>query len=138
MTSDLDTRSASRGDRARSRAYLREFFAWMSGYVVVLVAVLLWGGLDGTSPWRFVLAALPAVPAAGVAWAVLRHVHRIDEYQRRILLEGLAAGFAVAMLAAITLGLLATAGLVLPSAPWIIYGAGMLTWVVAGALVGRR
>jgi hypothetical protein len=138
MTSRLDTGSSSRGDRARSRAYLREFFAWMAGYVVVLVAVLLWGGLGGTSPLRFVLAALPAVPAAGVAWAVLRHVHRIDEYQRRILLEGLAAGFAVAMLAAITLGLLAAAGLVLPSGPWIIYGAGMVTWAIAGTVAGRR
>ncbi len=138
MTSDLDTRSRSQGDRHRSRAYLREFSAWMGGYVVVLVAVLLWGGLGGTDPWRFVLAALPAVPAAGVAWAVLRHVRRIDEYQRRILLEGLAAGFALAMLAAVTLGLLATAGLVLAAGPWLIYGVGMVTWAIAGGVAGRR
>jgi hypothetical protein len=138
MTSELDTRSASNGDRARSRAYLREFVAWMVGYAVVLVAVLTLADVGGQSPWRYALAALPALPAAGVAWAVLRHVRRIDEYQRRILLEGLAFGFASAMLAAITLGLLAAAGLVLAAAPWIIYGVGMVSWAIASAVAGRR
>jgi hypothetical protein len=138
MTSDLDSRVPARGDRARSRVYLREFGIAMGAYVVVLVAVLLWGDVDGHSPWRYALVALPAVPAIGIAWAVLRHIRRVDEYQRRILLEGLAAGFALAMVAAVTLGLLAAAGLVLAASPWIVYAVGMLGWVVAGAVASRR
>ncbi len=97
MTNELDTAGESRGDRERTRAYLREFLAAIGGYVLVLVVVLLWGGVGGHSAWRFVWAVLPAVPAAGVVWAVVRHVRRIDDYQRRVLLEGLAVGFALAM-----------------------------------------
>jgi hypothetical protein len=110
----------------------------MGAYVLVLVAVTVWGGLHGHAPARFALAVLPAVPAAGVAWAVLRHVRRIDDYQRRILLEGIAVGFALAMLAAIALGLLAAAGLVVPAAPWIVYGIGMVSWAIGSGLAGRR
>lgn len=138
MTSDLDTARSSRGDRARSRAYLLEFGIAMGAYVVVLVAVLLWGDMNGHAPWRLALAVLPAVPAAGIAWAVLRHVRRVDEYQRRILLEGLAVGFALAMIAAITLGLLSAAGLVLAAAPWIVYAVGMVGWAIAGGIASRR
>jgi hypothetical protein len=137
MTSTLDT-ARSHGDRVRSRAYLREFLVAMVGYAVVLIAVTLWGDLGGHSPWRFVLAILPAVPAAAVAWAVVRHVRRIDDYQRLILLEGLAVGFALAMLSSITLGLLATAGLVLEAGPWIVYGVGMVAWAVGSGVAGRR
>jgi hypothetical protein len=138
MTSELDSHPGSRGDRARSRAYFRELGAAMATYVVVLLAVSLWGDLQGHSPVRFGLAVLPAIPAAGVAWAVLRHVRRIDDYQRRILLEGLAVGFALAMLASITLGLLAAAGLVVPAAPWIVYGIGMVSWATWGGAAARR
>jgi hypothetical protein len=138
MTSELDTSRSSRGDRARSRAYYREFGVAMGAYLVVLVAVTVWGGLHGHSPARFALAVLPAIPAAGVAWAVLRHVRRIDDYQRRILLEGVAMGFALAMLAAITLGLLAAAGLVVPGSAWIIYGIGMVSWAIGSGVASRR
>jgi len=110
----------------------------MGAYVVVLLAVTAWGDLHGTSPWRYGLALLPALPAVAVAWAVIRHVRRIDDYQRRVLLEGIAVGFALAMLASITLGLLSTAGLALVAAPWIVYAVGMLGWVVGGAVAARR
>jgi hypothetical protein len=110
----------------------------MGGYVLVLVIVLLWGGMGGHSAWRFVWAVLPAVPAVGIVWAVVRHVRRIDDYQRRVLLERLAVGFALARLASVTFGLLAVAGLVLAATPWIVYGIGMVGWVVGGAVTGRR
>jgi hypothetical protein len=70
--------------------------------------------------------------------AVFRQVRRVDEYQRLLLLGSLAVGFAVAMLAAITLGFLTIAGLRLPDAPWIVFGAGMLGWALTGICVGRR
>lgn len=138
MTSDLDTPSASRGDRARTRAYHREFWPSMIAYAVVLTAVLLWGHLDGHSRWRFVWAVLPVVPTLWTVRAVLHHVHRIDDYQRLLLLQGLGVGFAVAMIASLTVGFLGVAGLTLPAAGWIIYGAGMLAWAGAGVLTRKR
>lgn len=107
----------------------------MVGYVVVLGAALRWGQLDGTSPVRFVWALLPLLPALWVVRAVVRHVRRIDDYQRGLLLKGVAVGFALAVIAALTVGFLGVAGLVMPLlAPWIIYGVGMLGWVVGSAV----
>lgn len=138
MTSGLDSDRRSEDDRAKVRAYNREFWPGMAAYALVLVAVLLWGGLEGHSPSRFVWALAPVLPAAWTVRAVFRHVRRVDEYQKLLLIQSLAVGFAVAMLASITLGFLGIAGLQLPDAPWIVYGAGMLGWGLTGVCVGRR
>jgi hypothetical protein len=138
MTSKLDSSGRSEGDRAKARAYHHDFWPGMATYVLVTVAVSIWGGLDGHGSWRFVWALAPVVPAAWIVRAVLRHVRRVDEYQKLQLLQSLAAGFAVAMLTAVTLGFLAVAGLRLEVAPWIVYGAGMLGWAVTGIREARR
>ncbi|WP_106208733.1 hypothetical protein [Glaciihabitans tibetensis] len=138
MTSNLDKTDASTGDRTIARAYHREFWPGMIGYAVVLTAVLLWGDLDGESPWRFVWAILPVVPLLWVVVAILRHIRRIDDYQRFLLLQGLAVGFCVAMLAAVTVAFLEIAGLGLTGDGWIIYGAGMLGWLVTSTVSRAR
>ncbi|GAB2815041.1 hypothetical protein GCM10027022_01310 [Alpinimonas psychrophila] len=138
MTNNLDSSGVSAGDRAISRSYLREFWSGMIAYFVILAAVLLWGQLDGDSPWRFVWALLPVLPALWLVVALLRHIRRIDDYQRQLLLQGLAAGFALAMLASVTFGFLAIAGLEVPGMAWIIYSIGMLGWLVASQVVKYR
>ena len=137
MTSKLDTKDRSSGDRSRTRAYLRDFLPGVGGYAVVLVPVLAWGHLDGTSPLRFVWALLPVIPALWIVRAVLRHLDRVDDYQRLLLLRVLGVGFAVAMVASVTVGFLGAAGLVLPDAGWVIYAAGMLGWAGA-SVVGQK
>ena len=138
MTSKLDRQDRSEGDRARARAYHREFWPGIVAYAVVLTGVLLWGDLDGQSPWRFLWAVLPVIPALWIVRAVLRHVRRSDDYQRLLLLQGFGGGFAVAMIASVTLAFLEIAGLGLTGTGWLIYGAGMLGWIVTGAVAGRR
>lgn len=135
MTSELDSASRSSGDRAR--AYHLDFWPGIVGYVVVLGAVTVLGDLDGTSPWRFLWALLPVLPALWVIRAVVRHVRRIDDYQRGLLLSGLAVGFAAAMIASVTVGFLDVAGLDVPLAGWIVYGVGMVAWGVAAAVTAR-
>ena len=137
MTSKLDTRTSS-GDRARARAYLRDFLPGMVGYVVVLPLVIRFGGLDGTAGSRWIWALLPIVPLGWVALAGFRHLRRIDEYQQRRMLQALSIGFVVAMFAALTVGLLSMAGLDLPAAGWIIFGAGMAAWALGCLPAGRR
>jgi hypothetical protein len=100
----------------------------MAGYVLVLAAVVLWGGLGRSSPWRYVWVLLPVIPIAWAVRAVVRHVRRIDDHQRELLLQGLAVRFGVAMIAALTAGFLAVAGLMLPAAGWIIFGVGVVGW----------
>jgi hypothetical protein len=138
MTNNLDRSGQSRGDRARAWAYVREFVPAMVAYCVVLALVLTFGDLDGTSPWRFVWAVLPVLPLIWVCVAVLRHLRRLDDYQQRLTLQGLGVGFAVAMAAAVTMGLLGAAGLQSPVTPWIIFGAGMAGWGITAIIVGRR
>ena len=106
MTSDLDSSGNSRGDRARTRAYLRDFLPGIGGYLVVLAIVVRFGNLDGSSPWRFLWAVLPVIPALWCLRAVARHIGRIDDYQQRLLLKGIGVGFGVAMITAVTVGFL--------------------------------
>jgi hypothetical protein len=140
MTSNLDIRPHdSNGDRQRARAYAVEFGLAMAGYVVVLALVIAHGNLDGDSPWRFLWAVLPVVPALAMLRAATRHYQRVDEFQRGLLLQGTAVGFAGACIAAVTLGLLGAAGLDLAgSTAWLIYGAGMVSWGVASLVISRR
>jgi hypothetical protein len=140
MTRELDSPRWSAGDRARSRAYLRDFVPGIVGYVVVLLAVLTWGHLDGDSGWRFVWVLLPVLPSLWVVRAVVRHLRRIDEYGRLVQLRGLAGGFVVAMISALTVGFLEVAGLSLPHGlpGWLIYTAGMVGWGVASGVAARE
>ncbi len=138
MTSDLDTARRSAGGRSRATAYLRDFLPGILGYIVVLALVGAFGDLDGETPTRFGWAMLPVVPAVWLGWAVLRHLRRVDEYEQVVLLRGLSVGFAVAMLAAVVLGMLAVAGLDLLIAPWLVFAAGMTSWAVATGILNAR
>ncbi|MCU1520860.1 MAG: hypothetical protein JWM13_2660 [Arthrobacter sp.] len=138
MTNKLVSQDRSDGDRAIFRAYLLEFWPGIIAYAVLLTGVLLWGDLDGQSPWRFAWAVVPVLPALWIVRAVLRHVRRIDDYQRLLLLQALGGGFAVAMIAAVTMAFLEIAGLRVEGVGWIVYGAGMLGWIITGTIAGRR
>ncbi len=137
MTSHLDSADVSVGDRDRSRAYHRDFWPSMVAYGIVLATVITFGDLDGTSPWRFVWALLPVLPTLWTVRAVVRHVRRIDDYQRMLLLQSLAVGFALAMVASLTVAFLEIAGLRLPAGGWVVYGVGMGGWAVASRVLGN-
>jgi hypothetical protein len=130
MTSDLDS-SPSDGDRRRSRAYYRDFFPAMLAYFLLVPVVIAFGDLHGRSSLRFAWAMLPVLPLLFAVWAVWRHLNRQDEYQRLMLLQSLAVGFAGCVVAAVVMGFLGLAGLVALAGPWVIFGAGMAGWAAA-------
>lgn len=141
MTSSLDSTGASdrsTGDTDRARAYYRDFFPGIGAYLLVLAAVCMWGHLDGNGPARWAWALAPTLPAAWIVRAVVRHLHRLDDYQRLLELQGLGVGFAVAMLSAVGVGFLAIAGLPAVAAGWIVFTAGMAAWIVAAMATGHR
>lgn len=131
MTSNLDTGGRSAAERASSAAYLREFGVSMALYFVALAAMLIWGGLGSDDPARFAWVLLPVLPLLGVVAAVLRHLRRIDEFQRFVQLQGLSVGFGLAMAAAVTVGFLRFAGLDTGIDGWIVFTVGMLGWAAA-------
>jgi hypothetical protein len=122
-------------DRRQNRAGLRDAIPAVVALVVseVIVASL---DLHGdTNRWHLAVALLPLIPASWLAWVQWRVLRRSDEFQRIAHLEALAIGFAVAMLAALTGGLLDAAN-VGSTAQWlqITFIGGVLGWVAALAL----
>lgn len=111
----------------------------MVAYAALLIAVLIFGGLEGDSPWRFLWAVVPIIPVVWIAVAMVLHVRRIDDYQRLLTLKGLSIGFAVAMLTSATLGFLQIAGLTFEGfgAGWIVFSAGMISWAVSSIFTKR-
>jgi hypothetical protein len=125
-------------ERRQRVAYVRDMVPAIAGYAVVLAVGLSLVGdeIDGAGEWALLL--LPVVPALWGVRAVVRHLRRIDEYQRALQLEAMAAGFGVAMITAITVGFVGVGGAASRASGWIVYGAGMATWALVAVAQGRR
>lgn len=122
-------------DRRQNRAGFRDA---IPAVVALVVSEVIVASLDlhaDTNRWHLAVALLPLIPAVWLAWAQWRMLRRSDEFQRIAHLEALAIGFAVAMLAALTGGLLDAAN-VGSTAQWlqITFIGGVLAWVAALAL----
>ena len=135
MTSDLDNRGG-RAERVAYRPYYRDLVIGMVAYGVLLAAAILFGDLEGDSPWRFAWALLPVLPLAFVLVSVVRLLPRLDEYQRQLQLQALAVGFGAAIIAALTTGFLAFAGLQGWWSSWVVFAVGMAGWAV-GSVAAR-
>lgn len=134
MTHERTTFEAQTG-----QTYLREFLPAVIGYAGVLAAIIVLVDFESAGAWKLAVALVPLIPAVWGCLAIVRHLQRVDELQRQIQLSGMATGFGVAMITAITFGFLAMAGLEAGRVgPWIIYAAGMLAWLVGNALASRR
>jgi hypothetical protein len=60
--------------------------------------------------WRYVVALLPMIPGIMIALGIVRMSSKIDEMERRILLESAAFSFTLTLLLLLSLGLLGLAG----------------------------
>jgi hypothetical protein len=125
-------------EQRQRAAYRRDMVPAITGYAVVLALVLSLVGDEVDTVGEWALLVLPVVPALWGVRAVVRHLRRIDEYQRSLQLEAMAAGFGVAMVTAITLGFVGVGGTTTRAAGWIVYGAGMTTWALVALVQGRR
>jgi hypothetical protein len=122
-------------ERRTMRAYYREFIPAVVGYVAVLTAIIVFVDFRTAGPWKFPIALLPVIPVLWCFRAAARHLRRVDEMQRTIQVDGMAAGFGTAMVASVTIGFLAMAGLNTNRwGPWAIYSVGMMTWLIATLL----
>lgn len=115
-------------EREQRRAYLRDFVPAIAGYSLILAAALSVVGGEVTTLGEWALVMLPVVPALWAVRAVVRQLRRVDEYQRTVQLEAMAAAFGVAMVTSITLGFVGVAGTATAAGGWIVYSAGMLAW----------
>lgn len=129
--------SRNQVERQTSAAYNRDFAPAMVGYVAIVLGVMFLVDFDDPAWWKYVLAMAPVLPALWGVRAVKRHLGRLDEMWRQAHLEGMAIGFGVAMVVALTVGFAATAGLDTNRwGPWVIYACGMLGYAVTTARRG--
>lgn len=126
-------------ERRVGRQYVSEFLPAVVGYTIVLGVIGVTVDFETAAWWKYPVALLPLIPAGWGAAAIARHLQRVDEMQRTVLVSGMALGFGAAMVASLTFGFLGMADLDSGAAgPWIIYSVGMLGWMVGSAQANRR
>jgi F0F1-type ATP synthase membrane subunit c/vacuolar-type H+-ATPase subunit K len=89
------------------------------------------------SPWKYVVAILPVLPALWFATLFARHVGEMDELQRRIQLESLAFAFSAAVILTLGYGFLQHAGLPTPNWVWVWPLMGVC-WLIGKFVAQRR
>jgi hypothetical protein len=122
----------------KSKQYLKELTATLAVYGAVLFgSIELLTHVDVARPWRDLVALSPMMPAAAMAWVILRELRRMDELQRRIQLEALGFSFAGTAILTFSYGFLEGLGYPRLSmfAVWPVL-AGL--WVVGLVLARRR
>ncbi len=117
--------------------YQKELAATLAVYVAVLVgSIELLNHAPVAAPWRSLLALCPMIPAAALAWVVLRELRRMDELQRRIQLE--AIGFSFAGTAVLTFSYGFLEGLGYPRLSMFTVWPILAVLWVAGLAIARR
>jgi hypothetical protein len=97
-------------EKERSKVYLVELFAAMVLYMAMLFGTLAIVGHLPPGPLRTAVAASPMLGFVAMTWAIVRAYGRMDEYERRLLLENMAIGAIVTMGWTFTYGFLEGVG----------------------------
>jgi len=93
-----------------ARAYFAELWIAIAVYVVLLLGSITFARPMADGPLRTALLMLPMLGFALMIRAIVRHVARIDEYQRLRMLESLGIAFAITGAVSFSYGFLETAG----------------------------
>ena len=122
--------------RIKQRAKrIRPLFVPLVLYIGLL-AVAVWQA-PGMEPsiWRYLVALLPMIPGLYLAFGIVRMTSKIDEMERRILLEAVALSFIVTLILLLSFGLLGLVGVPQPSSINTVFIMCML--LVVGKLWGN-
>lgn len=134
MTSDLDSNEESSTELRRRRTFRMRIWIGTALYLVASLALYQWGHAAG--PWRLVWALLPLVFLVWNVIVVVLRVRQMDEYQVKLFFPGLAVGFAVAIVTAVGIGTLSSAGFAVPNSGWAVAVAGLVAWTITNAVTG--
>ena len=97
-------------EREAAKLYKREFWAAMITYTVILFGANYLGKRMDEGVLRTLVLVSPMIGFMLTVWAVARHIRRIDEYMRMLVLEGLAIAAAATAGLSFTYGFLEGAG----------------------------
>jgi hypothetical protein len=115
----------------------RFLMAALAAAAVIVGAAWMGRGLPRGAPWKLVLALAQAGATTVIVLMMVRGIRQLDELQRRIQLEALAAAFAGTAILVTAWGFLEIAGA--PEVRWglWIWPAMTVLWA-GGLLVARR
>ena len=102
--------SGNRHEKRIAKIYLRELFAALALYTIILMAAVKFGRPMAPGVLRTAVLMSPMVGFAAALWAIVRQIQRADEYVRMRLLENTALGAAVTAGLTFSYGFLETAG----------------------------
>ena len=121
-----------------NRQYTKELTTTLLVYGAMLFgSIELLTHVDVARPWRDLIALSPMLPAAAMAWVILRELRRMDELQRRIQLEALGFSFAGTAILTFSYGFLE--GLGYPKlSMFIVWPILAALWIVGLVLARRR
>lgn len=141
MTAPTETAGVDLRRRAQARRYLGEFLPAMLGYVLAVpVSLLLLLNVPMASALKVPVALLPMLPALLALRAVLRHLRRLDELERRVQVEAIGVASLLVGMGTFALGFLQNVQL-LPAPPGLmlwVFPAMIAVWGVAVAVITRR
>ncbi len=125
-------------DRVNGRRYALELIGALFFYTLGLfVSLALLGRPELTSLERTLAALLPIPGVMLLFCALARHVARIDELQRQILLEGMAVAGGLTAMLAITATFVENAGIAGPPS-WAWFVCFMAIFPIGAAYARRR
>ncbi|WP_426197434.1 hypothetical protein [Massilia sp. DWR3-1-1] len=124
-------------EKRNGGVYLREMGLSITVYIVLLVGAIRLARPMDEGVLRTVLLVSPMIGFGLMIRAIIRHVARIDEYQRLRMLESFSIAMAITGAVTFTYGFLETAGFPKVSmfSVWIVMGA---SWGLVGAVRGLR
>lgn len=94
-------------ERLKERApLLRPLLVPLILYIGLLALSTRWLANNPDSSWRTLVALSPLLPGVFIAGGVVQGILKLDELQRKILLEGLAISFMGTFILLLSLGLL--------------------------------
>jgi len=111
-----------------ARAYFIELMTALVVYTVLLSAAIRYGRPMADGWLRTLVLVTPMIGFGMMIRTIVRHVARIDEYQRIRLLENIAVAAAITLAGTFTYGFLETAGFPKVSMFWV--------WMAMGASTG--
>lgn len=119
-----------------SRAYYRDLGLSMLVYVLLLFSAIHFGRPMAEGALRTAILLTPMIGFGLMIWALARQLARIDEYQRRRMLETFAIASAITAGLSFTYGFLETAGFPRLSmfTVWMVMGA---SWGLVNFVRGR-
>lgn len=97
-------------DRIKERAKLiRPLIIPFIFYVVLIAYSMAWLPENPESPWRIGVALLPMIPGIAIGYGVYHAIMKLDELERRILMDGIIFSFILTIILVTSLGFLSLA-----------------------------